>query len=968
MYCTHCGAPLSGSVRFCTSCGAKVDRSPTVAPPPAPAPPPPTSEARGTPVRGPRFRFFKVVLLLGVIAVAVALARKYGLIHPKPALGDEPTPVYSGAAAVDVSPAEGVRITAPPNALDRDRTFAVSRIAEDDLAPLASSLGSDVRAVAAFTLESGLKPTEEFPGPVTVRLDLRTLQVPDALWPLLRVVRIEADGARTQLDPSVNAGALVVATRRNSTLVVIVPLLTLGTPIVAKLLTEKYEKFNFLGATRYTDHIPHYALYWSGDLGVRDATAVRRVNDILHTKYRQYGLERADGTPIMLSGTACISAYNAVAADPEYAAAHKLAMDVEWKLAHLYPARVATAVRGLLKGDEYLFDVRKFTRPEHAVDVLALSPWPAADGFSPTDLGLALDPPFQDSWLAVNVSDDIFGSNRDRVTPKGNVIPAKPKSAAELTTIEDGMNITIVHELFHVLQDTYVTVRRNKYLWFFEATAVTLEVEANAHYAKSGWNTSGDIETDRDAWETLRAPLPDDGSEAGDVRKHGYTLSHFLEYLRDDASFNHGKDYVKDATVAFGGFFATPVSALYSGAGSSSAELGERFLAFVREPGRAALMHRNVMEKVADPKKRAAGDWLFADIDVPLNVTRAVHQWKYQQFRPLTVEYRAYQFSTVPARQMKDAVAYVLSPLAGAFAYYGVYHDIKTGSAPFKPVTAGVVEVRGSPLPAFTVKRIDSNAARAWTSFPDEALTIILMLRPEEPGAEYDEEQQVLDVTIPQSSLRKQLPDDTRLSHELSAMWPGRTTPVTIALPASDRNVRLDLKTETKSGGRLFGMTNVRELEVWYVQVVERVAGGASVRGPESDKVHPRGPTDASWVGRWEYTHRASMGQTWFEIDTGTATEVYEISPYGKDGMDFIAKHTSTVVLSHLRDSHSRTYYLKLTYNPKRVERYYRSEVHGGYIQRWGLQINSSGEMEEIDDRDFVSKAKFHKGGAAAPP
>lgn len=742
-------------------------------------------------------------------------------------------PALSGTKALDVTPVEGVRITAPANALDKSRSFTVTRIADADLPSRVGKLIPDTLPVAAFHVDSGLKRGEKFPGPVTIRFDLRKLGIPEGTWGGLSVVRLEENGSRSELIPSVKDGELRCATRKNSDFILAVSLLTVGPPLLMKAYTDNTAKFNYLGETGFKDHISNYTLYWSGALGIKDQAECLRVNGILHAMYQKYGFEAKDGQRLALTGFACANAYSAMIKDPQYAEAFALATDPAWKKKFFWPDRVAVAANSLLKADEYLMQVRKFKRPEACFDVLVLANWPA--NFTPKAPGLCESPQFQDSYLAVNVSDDMFGSDKVVMTPGGRLYKSTHNEKPE--KIKDGMNITVVHELFHALQDAYITVRYNAYLLFFEATAVTLEYEADAHYVKEKWNTDHGILADRDAWETLRQPLPDPGIQ-GDVRKHGYTLSHFFDYLRDDPTFNRKDDFVKGVTEAFQGFLATPVSAIHAGGGATAAELSERFLAFCQDGKWAATMYDDIMNKATKARPRATEANLLADIAEPLDAAKPVSVWKFDCIRSLSVDYRIYSFPQVPAAELSRGMIYILNGQDGAFEEIKVHHDLKRDDAPFKPMTGNVAGLKG-PLPStLAIKRMDANTATPWTSSPALDVKVILMLAPKEPLLTYDEGSRTLKIEIDESALKGMLaPLGMLVSREVYLTYPGRAKPVTIQLDANTRNLDLDLARETRAGARLAGLGGDADLEVSYAECVVIPERDQMLRGPESQRL-----------------------------------------------------------------------------------------------------------------------------------
>ena len=104
-------------------------------------------------------------------------------------------PVVGNSKPVDVQPVEGIRITAPANALDKDREFKITPVNDKDWDSLEKQLSevSDEQMVFCFDLDAGMEPDEHLPGEFSLSLDLEKLGIPPILYDRLTVWRQAGD-------------------------------------------------------------------------------------------------------------------------------------------------------------------------------------------------------------------------------------------------------------------------------------------------------------------------------------------------------------------------------------------------------------------------------------------------------------------------------------------------------------------------------------------------------------------------------------------------------------------------------------------------------------------------------------------------------------------------------------------------------------------------------------------------------
>ena len=110
--------------------------------------------------------------------------------------GIEPVePVVGNSKPVDVQPVDGIRITAPANALDKDREFKITPVDEKTWEKTEKRIAdeSGEKMLFCFDLDAGMKPEEHIPGEYTVSLDLEQMGIPPELYDYISIWRQSGD-------------------------------------------------------------------------------------------------------------------------------------------------------------------------------------------------------------------------------------------------------------------------------------------------------------------------------------------------------------------------------------------------------------------------------------------------------------------------------------------------------------------------------------------------------------------------------------------------------------------------------------------------------------------------------------------------------------------------------------------------------------------------------------------------------
>ena len=142
--------------------------------------------------------------------------------------GIEPVePIVGNSKPVDVEPVDGIRITAPANAMDKDREFKITPVDEKtwDEADKKIAEVSGEKMLFCFDLDAGMEPEEHLPGEYTFSMDLEKMGIPSILHDRVRLWRMAGEELY-EYTSWVENGKLVFRSDQNS--VLITTLVTLG--------------------------------------------------------------------------------------------------------------------------------------------------------------------------------------------------------------------------------------------------------------------------------------------------------------------------------------------------------------------------------------------------------------------------------------------------------------------------------------------------------------------------------------------------------------------------------------------------------------------------------------------------------------------------------------------------------------------------------------------------------------------
>lgn len=492
-------------------------------------------------------------------------------------LAGKPAPIeLSGSKPINISTKDGFTVSAPENALDKDRKFEVKRIEDEKFEELFfNPVYEELFTIAAYEMHAGLEDSEIFPGDVKLSFDLEKYNIPKAAYEDIRVVRRgEKDGDVEILNGNLNGSTYECHTNKNSIIEVVV-ITGIGVSLLFGIL-GKYEHDK-----RFTDAFgtdgkwnrmiyskdSTYTLYWPSGLGMANPDAVRaalmeEVQLYKDLKYVDPSYNPKEDIEKAIEGEKTFNAAqilrehikkNAIKGvtnkqfyeyvlsiiddHPEYKKL-KYKYNDEWKMNNVWPAEVKVCVEQLMRADGYLFKHRKLKKPS-SVEVFMSN--------IITEYGFSFNPSTGKPYLTVGL---ISKKNLQNL------------NSGESKKWLDNYLVTICHELFHVVQSArYIYgIDWKSNAWFWEATATLLENEAADYFKNNKDKLSGNkpiissgftVEKHSYAEAYIRPPIMtsywgelEDNDEA--KQNQGYMFGYFLIFLRDRYYGGESGEFAKD--------------------------------------------------------------------------------------------------------------------------------------------------------------------------------------------------------------------------------------------------------------------------------------------------------------------------------------------------------------------------------------------------------------------------------------
>ena len=466
--------------------------------------------------------------------------------------------VVGHSKAFEIEPIEGITISAPENALDKDRKFKLTAVDDKTYDKVTKAYENTyIKPLFVFEFDAGLKPDEHLPGDVDVVWDLDEMGIPRELQDQFVVYRAAGTGKsleylryKTQLDN----GKLSFKTNQNSFL--------LGAILVAAKITAVVQ----IGR-RIFEYSPSFGQKSSiRNFFSSNATSLAvPIQDpsgdfVIHFRFSD--TERSNGYQAFM--------------DNEKAVFDRLE-ELEKQATAKYEAKVDKEVRDQQKGYSFwqkLFSkkqveaIKESISKEKILDELVkidsvltrLNTEPAGN-LPPSILkikeqiiraneylnGIGLHP-FNYEIPVYLVNDDVVGSDVCGAAQKyyfcGNAYLLLNYKHEKTDQLWEKFQCTIVHELFHARQQSYYALTTMNSAPA-ESTAAALEDDAailwfkNKVFKTDATTVKGanDICTDRDHNYVFAYPLEKAMSlvPSGDAVDAAYSLSYAIEGIRKNA-------------------------------------------------------------------------------------------------------------------------------------------------------------------------------------------------------------------------------------------------------------------------------------------------------------------------------------------------------------------------------------------------------------------------------------------------
>jgi len=478
-----------------------------------------------------------VVLLAVALGVALVAGLRPPEVLARLLARQQPTQPYVWAVApnphadyesptLEAEPLPGVHITAPAGALDQPREFKVRTLSEREAKPVVERLAKqDTLVVAALQVNASMEPFERFRRPVTLTFDLKQLGVDADLWPYTQVVALDEEDRPSAMASQAEGARLSWNTTHNGPVFIVVGLSTIAGLIKHGLVepdrqaeTEGKEWVGIPSKSREG----HFNVLWPADRHQPTPQASAALAE-LQRLWKEYAFARAVPAPPAPGVPAqyrSLEEYKA-ALMPQIKALEAQVNDRQWQEQHwAHPAAPPVA-----EALEFAYDYLKgrgFNPPGHVVNVYLRSPWPLSKEIR----GLAENRKTRAPYISTNLDAIPIRARGDALTGKEGI----------------DVQVTLVHELFHVFQSQYGSSEywdRNVF-WVGEATALTLERELWDHYqARLGDKSLYEqaLTVRNQYWYAYRLPMEPLSliSDNTGLQHHGYGMSFFFEYLKEKA-------------------------------------------------------------------------------------------------------------------------------------------------------------------------------------------------------------------------------------------------------------------------------------------------------------------------------------------------------------------------------------------------------------------------------------------------
>lgn len=431
-------------------------------------------------------------------------------------------PENSGSSKpIDITPVEGLHITAEENAFWTDTEINVKPIDDstENIQETEQKLYEDggILMLAGFDIDAGLSADEYMPGNFNVEYDLSKTEIDPKYYEYLRVYRVGDDGKYYELTANVEDGVLKFSSNQNSVFlacVLIEGLLAIGTVAQSEYLERNVYFIKNGNETLKHDGKNNYGSWcieWaSNDIDPEFGKKLRRMSEIerryvkeAEKKYREDDMYSATNQ-MVLNQMMCDYILNSIEKDEEH---KKMSEQI------VFPDAIREIDKLIGNAFRYLYQEEKMRMPFHRVPFKLIRD-------QKKYFGLAINRALSSAYIDINLN------------------YVNPVNANDMYNLQ----MTLAHELLHVCQVRYRfpvdAVSDNTR--YDEMVAQFIEEDALAYFIRKDIiPETANIELTRtDYWGNLRLPINgeedsnlDSGIKNDELINCGYNLGSFLRYL-----------------------------------------------------------------------------------------------------------------------------------------------------------------------------------------------------------------------------------------------------------------------------------------------------------------------------------------------------------------------------------------------------------------------------------------------------
>ncbi|MDQ7780577.1 MAG: IPT/TIG domain-containing protein, partial [Planctomycetota bacterium] len=413
----------------------------------------------------------------------------------------------------EVRSADGLAITIPPGSLDQPRQIKVyaARVAMPEVAfvPFGAAEPVKPEMLRAWDIDAG-PDTGLYAAPVEVALDIPDSAKKDGRLTNELFIAHSADGKQWEFPQfEIKGNTIVFKTRHLCPLILganpaywvaLLGAVTGGYYMLRETFPDELptvfgDEAPFIGLGSYA---PGFQVWWSKKVpqadpktGFKDLPGFNAELEKARKDYEQFKEQAAAEGQY---GEGVDRGISQGIQDRLFKARHDL----------LFPDKVKEAEEALVFAQEYI-ESRGFKRPSLTLPVYVVSKLDGKDG------------QLYNPWLGRRYI--MIGANLDK----------------------NDLYSTALHELFHHYQTGYVWIDRAGHMPLMEASALLMEREAKDHYmSRKGAKIWTDIAQLGILKDGLDGPA---GADSTALQRHGYGLSWFLEYLRDEKYSGRKEDF-----------------------------------------------------------------------------------------------------------------------------------------------------------------------------------------------------------------------------------------------------------------------------------------------------------------------------------------------------------------------------------------------------------------------------------------